>query len=149
MHFILFIYLFIYCEFERKMKALRKEERKKIFLCTHYFARLTATQINKWINKKDALYVNFCEFERKIKVQKKEITFFCILYELLRIFLEYISKLSLFCDVFTKCAPNIWWTIHNLLWFKISQTKQFTQISITTVSASLIHLQYMTPTWQN
>ena len=70
------------------MKELRKEERNNIFFCTHYFARLTATQINKWINKKDALYVNFCEFERKIKVQKKEITFFCILYELLRIFLE-------------------------------------------------------------
>ena len=73
------------------MKELRKEERNNIFFCTHYFARLTATQINKWINKKDplyVLYVNFCEFERKIKVQKKEITFFCILYEFLRIFLE-------------------------------------------------------------
>ena len=54
------------------MKDIRKEERKKDhFFCTHYiqpFARLTATQINKWINKKAALYVIFCEFERKMKV---------------------------------------------------------------------------------
>ena len=30
----------------------------------------------------------FASLKEKIKVQKKEITFFCILYELLRIFLE-------------------------------------------------------------
>ena len=37
MHFILsyLIYLFIFCEFERKMKELRKEERNNIFsACT-------------------------------------------------------------------------------------------------------------------
>ena len=83
-------YLFIYFLRVWKKNERIKKGRKKnnIFFCTHYFARLTATQLNKWKNKKDALYVNFCEFERKNKVQKKEITFFCILYELLRIFLE-------------------------------------------------------------
>ena len=45
--------------------------------------------------------------KRKMKVQKKEITFFCILYELLQIFLVLMCKLSLFWDVFTKGASHI------------------------------------------
>ena len=52
---------------KEKRKTLRKED---------FFARLTATQINKRINKKAALYVNFCEFERKMTIQKEEIIFF-------------------------------------------------------------------------
>ena len=146
MHFILFIY---FLRVWKKNERIKKGRKKEHFFCTHYFARLTATQINKWINKKKRCVI--CEFlwvwKKNESAKERNNIFLHFVWTFLNRFR--ISKLSLFWDVFTKCASHTWWTIHNLLWFKISQTNQFTQISITTVSASLIHLQYMKPTWQN